>query len=79
MPTVPPDVAQPPVALLASPPAVELLSAPVPTAAVEMSLHDRIARRAYELYEERGRTPGLDAADWYAAERELQAGHPPTD
>jgi hypothetical protein len=79
MPIETPDVVQPPIALLASPPAVEALSAPVPTAAVEMSLHDRIARRAYELYEERGRTPGFDAADWYAAERELRASEPPAD
>jgi hypothetical protein len=30
-----------------------------------------IARRAYALYEERGRTDGADLDDWLQAEREL--------
>jgi hypothetical protein len=30
-----------------------------------------IARRAYELFEERGREPGRDLDDWFCAEREL--------
>ena len=33
--------------------------------------HDRIARRAYELFEARGRQDGYDVDDWLAAEREL--------
>jgi DnaJ-domain-containing protein 1 len=34
-------------------------------------LEERIARRAYERYEARGREPGLDQDDWFQAEREL--------
>lgn len=34
--------------------------------------HDDIARRAYALYEQRGRADGLDWQDWFQAERELQ-------
>ena len=41
------------------------------------STRDRIARRAYELYQRRGRAPGFDADDWYAAERELLADAQP--
>ena len=33
---------------------------------------DAIARRAYGLYEERGREHGHDLDDWLQAERELQ-------
>jgi len=32
---------------------------------------DWIARRAYELYEERGKTDGDDQADWFRAEQEV--------
>src|ERR1700679_2780473 len=32
---------------------------------------DRIRRRAYEIYEERGSEPGKDVEDWIAAEREI--------
>jgi DUF2934 family protein len=31
---------------------------------------ERIARRAYERFEERGREPGHDQEDWFQAERE---------
>ena len=31
-----------------------------------------IALRAYELFEERGRTPGRELDDWLRAEREMQ-------
>ncbi|MEW6246400.1 MAG: DUF2934 domain-containing protein [Nitrospirota bacterium] len=34
-------------------------------------LYTRIAQRAYELYERRGREHGHDLDDWLAAEREL--------
>lgn len=34
---------------------------------------DRIARRAYELYEQRGRQDGLAMEDWLQAERQLVA------
>ena len=32
---------------------------------------DEIARRAYDLYETRGRRDGQDVDDWLAAEQEL--------
>ncbi|MFN2547062.1 MAG: DUF2934 domain-containing protein [Myxococcales bacterium] len=35
---------------------------------------DVIARRAYERYEKRGKTPGRDQEDWFDAERELKGG-----
>jgi hypothetical protein len=51
--------------------------APVPTGvpdalSASMIVRD-IARRAYELYDERGRVQGHDVDDWLQAERELQA------
>jgi hypothetical protein len=33
---------------------------------------DRVAQRAYERYEARGREDGRDLEDWYEAERELR-------
>jgi len=36
--------------------------------------HDEIARRAYELFEERGREPGHEWEDWFRAEREYDKG-----
>ena len=35
---------------------------------------DRIAQRAYERYEARGREDGRDQEDWFEAEREIQQG-----
>jgi hypothetical protein len=40
---------------------------------------DRLASRAYELYQARGGSDGMDLEDWLAAERELTNGHRPTD
>ena len=37
---------------------------------VELAVHDAIAVRAYELFEERGRERGRDVDDWLRAERE---------
>jgi hypothetical protein len=34
---------------------------------------DDVARRAYELFQERGGTPGRELDDWLRAERELKA------
>ena len=34
--------------------------------------HDRIARLAYELFEERGKRHGDDWADWFLAERDIR-------
>ncbi|MFZ5480710.1 MAG: DUF2934 domain-containing protein [Myxococcota bacterium] len=50
----------------AAPVAVEVDAAPVAT----VPTHDQIARRAYELYCERG---GSAFDNWIAAERELSA------
>ena len=33
---------------------------------------DAIARRAYELYEQRGRVPGRDVDDWLQAEHDIE-------
>lgn len=35
---------------------------------------EAIARRAYEIYLERGAEPGHDIADWFRAEAELREG-----
>ena len=35
---------------------------------------DRVAQRAYERYEARGREEGRDQEDWFEAERELRGG-----
>lgn len=36
-------------------------------------LETEIRRRAYELYERRGRTPGHESEDWLVAEQEIAA------
>lgn len=35
-------------------------------------LNEQIRRRAYDLYEQRGRTDGYDVEDWLQAEAELR-------
>jgi len=35
---------------------------------------EEIRLRAYEIYLERGETPGLELDDWFQAERELHGG-----
>lgn len=37
------------------------------------SLEEEIRRRAYELYLERGTTPGSESEDWLVAEREVRS------
>jgi Protein of unknown function (DUF2934) len=42
--------------------------------------HERLARKAYELYQQRGEEPGHDLDDWLLAERlvaEEWRHHPP--
>jgi len=39
--------------------------------AIELT-HEEIARRAYQLYEDRGGGHGHDLQDWFQAERELR-------
>lgn len=40
-------------------------------------LEAEIRRRAYQLYEQRGCTPGHENEDWLLAEREVLARHTP--
>jgi hypothetical protein len=47
---------------------VKKSSSPIP-----IDLEGEIRRRAYELYEQRGCTPGRDHEDWLVAEREVMA------
>jgi hypothetical protein len=35
-------------------------------------LHTHIAKRAYDIYEERGRVGGYDVEDWLTAEEEIE-------
>lgn len=39
------------------------------------ALEEEIRRRAYELYEQRGCTPGREHEDWLRAEQEVVARH----
>ena len=41
--------------------------------------HDRIARRAYALYQSRGSADGWDVQDWLDAERQINADSGPFD
>ena len=45
------------------------------TAPVSIDLQGEIRRRAYEIYEQRGRVPGFEQEDWATAEREVLARH----
>ena len=45
-----------------------------PIASPKTITHDDIARRAYEIYANRGYTHGDQNADWTEAERQLKAG-----
>ena len=44
-----------------------------------MASVDAIARRAYEIYEARGKKPGLALDDWLQAEQELTASGQPSE
>jgi H+-transporting ATPase len=46
--------------------------APDPVAGLPVDLTPKIAQRAYELYEKRGRGDGLAVQDWSQAEREIR-------
>jgi hypothetical protein len=39
------------------------------------SVEEQIARRAHELWQQPGRTPGHDLTDWLQAEREINEWH----
>ena len=45
------------------------------TSHVQPGLEEDIRRRAYELYEERGRVDGYEQEDWARAETEILARH----
>ena len=47
--------------------------AAIPEQMLSIDLRERIAKRAYELYLERGCRPGRDVEDWVDAEREMLA------
>ena len=38
-------------------------------------MHEQIRRRAYELYEQRGRADGYDLDDWLQSESEVMTQH----
>jgi hypothetical protein len=40
---------------------------------VPINLEEEVRRRAYEIFEERGCTPGYEHEDWLRAEREIHA------
>ena len=44
---------------------------PVQELLTPADLHQEIMRRAYELYEQRGRVHGFDLDDWLQAEDEI--------
>ncbi|MBJ6765345.1 DUF2934 domain-containing protein [Myxococcaceae bacterium JPH2] len=44
------------------------------TGSREQPSHERIARRAYEIFLARGSAPGSPEQDWFQAERELRLG-----
>ena len=48
-----------------------LLRATNPTTVSTSNLQEQIRRRAYELYEQRGRNDGHELNDWLQAESEL--------
>jgi hypothetical protein len=45
---------------------------------VPINLDDEIRRRAYEIYEQRGCSPGNEHEDWLQAEREVLARYQQT-
>jgi hypothetical protein len=51
----------------------ETTKKPRKAAALPAPTHDEIAARAYQIYQERGYTPGDPMQDWLQAERELTA------
>jgi hypothetical protein len=39
----------------------------------DQDLYEQVARKAYELYQQRGEAPGHDLEDWFIAERLVHA------
>jgi len=44
---------------------------------VPINLEEEIRQRAYEIYAERGYTPGNEREDWFTAEREIRSRYQP--
>lgn len=42
---------------------------------VPADLEEQVRERAYQLYQERGETPGFEVDDWLQAETEILDGH----
>lgn len=64
-------VARPPKAAQASPPQSILdVPRPRPVAASAASAHEEIAKRAYQIYVEKGRPQGQSQQHWLQAEQE---------
>lgn len=45
----------------------------------DRTIHERIAERAYELYQKRGQSHGNDLDDWLEAERIVLSEHRPSE
>jgi|SRR5687767_3833553 len=61
--------------IASGPPTVAMEASGVPSALDGLAIkltHEEIARRAYQLYEDRGGEHGHDLQDWFQAERELR-------
>jgi hypothetical protein len=54
--------------LTSASPELKKFAPPIP-----INVEEEIRRRAYELYMQRGCTPGKDHSDWVEAEREIMA------
>ena len=50
---------------------------PVPNRTRPTDIEERIRRRAYEIYEQRGRIDGLDLEDWLQAEAKVMGAIQP--
>lgn len=51
---------------------IQTLKAPSNGGSERSSSDDQVRRRAYELWEQRGRQHGKDADDWFRAESEVR-------
>ena len=52
-------------------------TSPAPNRTSPTDIEERIRRRAYEIYEQRGRIEGLDLDDWLQAEAEVMGAIQP--
>ena len=62
-------------------PSVQTLTETKPEAkknVIPINLEEEVRRRAYEIFEERGCTPGNEHEDWLRAEREVLARYEQT-